>query len=518
MPGKRTLVAQAQMPAVQMHGGGNEQPEGAVHAAAARGVASPGSALPFGSTIQRAFGRHDVSAVQAHTGPEAKRSAKSMGADAYAAGDHVVLGEKSDLHTVAHEAAHVVQQRGGVQLKGGVGQVGDSYEQHADAVADKVVAGESAEGLLSTMAGPGGGGQPAAQAGGPVQQTKGEEPADGEHEGTEHEDHEGHEAGEHDHDDALDEHAEAAAKETAPKETKADAKAEGANAKTAQAPNAAANGNAAQAPGAPVQMKASSAGRALGAVLMKRKSTSRRHRGYRPAPSLSAARSGGAVIRRGMEGSSVRFVQEHVHADVDGMFGPQTQAAVKHFQRSHHLEVDGIVGMHTMAAMDHGGGGVAHGGGGSGHHDDDGGGPPTGSEAAIREQVIDKANNHMGARYSWAAEGPSMFDCSGFAWYVLHTDMHLTKGGRTTAAGLSHAPYTTPTSSPQKGDLVFYSSGGISHVTIALGHGSQVIGASGGGSHTHGQDPNARVKITDWSRDSRHKSFGSIRGLIKNKK
>jgi hypothetical protein len=49
-----------------------------------------------------------------------------------------------------------VQQRSGVQLKGGVGQVGDAYEQHADAVADKVVAGESAEPLLSAMAGSGG--------------------------------------------------------------------------------------------------------------------------------------------------------------------------------------------------------------------------------------------------------------------------------------------------------------------------------------------------------------------------
>ena len=120
----------------------------------------------------------------------------------------------------------------------------------------------------------------------------------------------------------------------------------------------------------------------------------------------------------------------------------------------------------------------------------------------------------MGARYSWAAEGPSMFDCSGFAWYVLHTDMHLTSAGRTTAAGLSHAPYTTHTSHPEKGDLVFYSSGGISHVTIALGQGSEVIGASGGGSHTHGQDPNARVKETSWAHDSRSKSFGSIQGLI----
>jgi hypothetical protein len=71
-----------------------------------------------------------------------------MGADAYATGDHVVLARGADLHTVAHEAAHVVQQRAGVQLKGGVGAAGDAYEHHADTVADRVAAGQSAENLL----------------------------------------------------------------------------------------------------------------------------------------------------------------------------------------------------------------------------------------------------------------------------------------------------------------------------------------------------------------------------------
>jgi hypothetical protein len=153
-PGKRTLVEEAGTSPVQMRGG-DAQPEAAVHAAASRGVATPATSLPFGDTLQRAFGRHDIASVQAHSGSEAAQTAKSMGAEAYAAGDHVVLG-KTDLHTVAHEAAHVVQQRSGVQLKGGVGQTGDAYEQHADAVADKVVAGQSAESLLSTMAGTGG--------------------------------------------------------------------------------------------------------------------------------------------------------------------------------------------------------------------------------------------------------------------------------------------------------------------------------------------------------------------------
>jgi hypothetical protein len=98
--------------------------------------------------IQRAFGRHDVSSIRAHTGPEAAASAQAMGADAFASGDHVILGRGADLHTVAHEAAHVVQQRGGVQLKGGVGAASDVYERHADTVADRVIAGQSVQDLL----------------------------------------------------------------------------------------------------------------------------------------------------------------------------------------------------------------------------------------------------------------------------------------------------------------------------------------------------------------------------------
>jgi hypothetical protein len=47
----------------------------------------------------------------------------------------------------------VVQQRHGVQLAGGVGASGDVYERHADAVADVVVRGESAEALLDQHAG-----------------------------------------------------------------------------------------------------------------------------------------------------------------------------------------------------------------------------------------------------------------------------------------------------------------------------------------------------------------------------
>jgi hypothetical protein len=104
-----------------------------------RGGSSPGVAAAYAAPrLRRAFGHHDISGIQAHTDGAAAASAGAMGAQAFATGNHVAFAGTPDLRTAAHEAAHVVQQRGGVQLKGGVGEAGDSYEQHADAVADRV--------------------------------------------------------------------------------------------------------------------------------------------------------------------------------------------------------------------------------------------------------------------------------------------------------------------------------------------------------------------------------------------
>lgn len=120
-----------------------------VHRTASEGVSGSGSALPHGDRIQQSFGHHDVSSVNAHVGGKAAVASESLGAMAYATGNDIAFKSTPDLHTAAHEAAHVVQQRSGVNLPGGVGSAGDSYEKHADAVADRVVSGQSAEDLLS---------------------------------------------------------------------------------------------------------------------------------------------------------------------------------------------------------------------------------------------------------------------------------------------------------------------------------------------------------------------------------
>ncbi|MEZ4399180.1 MAG: DUF4157 domain-containing protein [Kofleriaceae bacterium] len=133
-----------------------------VHAAARAGVAGGGGRLPFAELIQAAFGHHRVDHVSAHVGGAAAAACEAIGATAYATGDAIAFGSGPDLHTAAHEAAHVVQQRAGLRLDGGVGRRGDVHEDHADRVADAVVAGRSAEHLLDQVAAPSAAPAPAA--------------------------------------------------------------------------------------------------------------------------------------------------------------------------------------------------------------------------------------------------------------------------------------------------------------------------------------------------------------------
>jgi resuscitation-promoting factor RpfB len=70
-----------------------------------------------------------------------------------------------------------------------------------------------------------------------------------------------------------------------------------------------------------------------------------------------ASASGGAsassevVVKRGDRGSAVRTIQQGLGIPADGLFGEQTERAVKGFQRRHDLVPDGIVGPLTRAAL-----------------------------------------------------------------------------------------------------------------------------------------------------------------------
>jgi Domain of unknown function (DUF4157) len=129
------------------------------HDIAAQGVAGASGRLPHAETIIQRLGeahRPAIEGIRAQVGGPASAASAAIGARAYATGDAVAFASPPDLHTAAHEATHVLQQRAGVSLSGGVGQAGDPYEKHADTVAERVVAGESAVDLLRTPAGPSG--------------------------------------------------------------------------------------------------------------------------------------------------------------------------------------------------------------------------------------------------------------------------------------------------------------------------------------------------------------------------
>ena len=58
------------------------------------------------------------------------------------------------------------------------------------------------------------------------------------------------------------------------------------------------------------------------------------------------------TLRRGDEGDAVRVLQKNFGLEIDGRFGPGTEAAARQFQRDHQLVPDGIFGPKSWGALD----------------------------------------------------------------------------------------------------------------------------------------------------------------------
>jgi peptidoglycan hydrolase-like protein with peptidoglycan-binding domain len=71
-----------------------------------------------------------------------------------------------------------------------------------------------------------------------------------------------------------------------------------------------------------------------------------------PTPEPATTTEHVIVLSSGSEGRQVQLLQQALGSiKVDGIFGPETEAAVRSFQSSHGLTVDGIVGPLTSAAL-----------------------------------------------------------------------------------------------------------------------------------------------------------------------
>jgi hypothetical protein len=115
-------------------------------------VQSAHAPLPHFARIQAAFGRHDLSDVKAQVGGPAGEANDRMRSLGYTVGDRIGFRASPDLRLAArgHARRATARRR---SASDGVGRPGDGYEQQADAVADAVERGESAELLLDRAAG-----------------------------------------------------------------------------------------------------------------------------------------------------------------------------------------------------------------------------------------------------------------------------------------------------------------------------------------------------------------------------
>jgi peptidoglycan hydrolase-like protein with peptidoglycan-binding domain len=138
----------------------------------------------------------------------------------------------------------------------------------------------------------------------------------------------------------------------------------------------------------------------------------KRGRGSRGGRRSRAGRRSGR--RRAARGGGVRSLQRVLGLTADGVFGPQTEAAVKRFQRRHGLVADGVVGPMTRRALGLGPGPVLkrRGGGGGGHR------------SGALQRVIAAANRIATKPYKYGGGhrtfDDSGYDCSGSISYALH--------------------------------------------------------------------------------------------------
>lgn len=61
--------------------------------------------------------------------------------------------------------------------------------------------------------------------------------------------------------------------------------------------------------------------------------------------------NGAPMVRRGARGNITKLIQEKLGISADGIFGANTEVAVKNYQRTNGLSVDGIVGRNTWRKL-----------------------------------------------------------------------------------------------------------------------------------------------------------------------
>jgi hypothetical protein len=109
-------------------------------------ITSSGSPLPVSvrNPLSHSFSI-DLTPIRVHTDARAQSITRSFNTRAFAYGHKIFLGPgetPNDLHLMAHEVAHVVQQSRGAVLQHFTPSRGDTYEQEAERAASAVMRGD----------------------------------------------------------------------------------------------------------------------------------------------------------------------------------------------------------------------------------------------------------------------------------------------------------------------------------------------------------------------------------------
>jgi peptidoglycan hydrolase-like protein with peptidoglycan-binding domain len=134
-----------------------------------------------------------------------------------------------------------------------------------------------------------------------------------------------------------------------------------------------------------------------------------------PAATHAAPVSGADAVRR---------LQEALHLQADGNFGPETEAAVKRLQAHRGLPVDGVVGPETWSALGidshttlHPHHQASHGSGGGASNSAGGGSGVVARVIAAADEIATRPYTYGGGHGSFQSVG---YDCSGSVSYALH--------------------------------------------------------------------------------------------------
>ncbi|MEW6430005.1 MAG: peptidoglycan-binding protein [Myxococcota bacterium] len=233
--------------------------------------------------------------------------------------------------------------------------------------------------------------------------------------------------------------------------------------------------------------------------------------------SVGAASSG--RLQQGASGPAVTDLQHLLRsvgfygANVDGKFGPVTDAAVRAFQRKYGLTVDGWAGPQTMAALRATTGNVSPTAPTS---------PMSSTSNATRVQsAIDFGMGHLGAPYVGGGSpyrfgkpgdgrvyqmqgqrpylsprGVVGFDCSGLVVAMFRrAGVDLAARGMASSSTMKNGLPAVPKSESQKGDLLVKNG----HVVVYLGNGKVLEATSDGDPDGDGLG-NGSVRVSDASR------------------